>query len=212
MRKILVISIILSSLAFAQNDGLVVTNYPSGALHTEGNYANGVRDGLWTIWYEGEVFQDYGADGELNTQDEGEGNGVWDSTEAVTLDLDGDTFFDPPQKKEEGSYKAGNRETLWTIWYATGSRKEEANYTNGKLNGTLIRWYENGNKSQEGTYESGKQSGQWIWYYQSGIKKEQTGFFDGQQDGLWIQWFADGAKKSERKFTSGERDLSLIHI
>ena len=99
MRKILVISIILSSLAFAQNDGLVVTNYPSGALHTEGNYANGVRDGLWTIWYEGEVFQDYGADGEPNTQDEGEGNGVWDSTETVTLDLDGDTFFDPPQKK-----------------------------------------------------------------------------------------------------------------
>ena len=94
MRKILVISIILSSLAFAQNDGLVVTNYPSGALHTEGNYANGVRDGLWTIWYEGEVFQDYGADGEPNTQDEGEGNGVWDSTETVTLDLDGDTFFE----------------------------------------------------------------------------------------------------------------------
>ena len=101
MRKILVISIILSSLAFAQNDGLVVTNYPSGALHTEGNYANGVRDGVWTIWYEGEVFQDYGADGEPNTQDEGEGNGVWDSTETVTLDLDGDTFFDPPQKKKK---------------------------------------------------------------------------------------------------------------
>ena len=52
MRKIWVISIILSSVALAQNDGLVKTNYPSGALQTEGNYTNGVRDGLWTFWYE----------------------------------------------------------------------------------------------------------------------------------------------------------------
>ena len=68
MRKILVISIILSTVALAQNDGLVKTYYPSGALETEGNYTNGVRDGLWTFWYEGEVYQDYGEDGEPNTK------------------------------------------------------------------------------------------------------------------------------------------------
>ena len=36
MRKLMVISIILSSVAIAQNDGLVKTNYGSGALQTEG--------------------------------------------------------------------------------------------------------------------------------------------------------------------------------
>ena len=206
MRNLLVITILLSFFAHAQNDGMVVTKYPSGALETEGNYSNGVRNGLWTIWYEGEVYQDYGEDGEPNTQDEGENNGVWDSTETVILDLDGDTFYDPPKKMEEGSYEQGNRIGLWTTWYKTGNRKEEANYTNGKLDGNLIRWFENGNKSQEGVYELGKQSGQWIWYFQSGIKKEQTGFFDGEQNGIWIQWFEGGAKKSERKFNNGERD------
>ena len=55
MRKILVLTITLSSVAFAQNDGLVKTYYPSGALETEGNYANGVRDGLWTFWYDNNV-------------------------------------------------------------------------------------------------------------------------------------------------------------
>ena len=90
MRKTWVIFIILSSMAFAQNDGLVKSNYLSGALHTEGNYTHGVRDGLWTFWYEGEVFQDFGEDDEPDTQDEGEGNGVWDSTETVTLDIDGE--------------------------------------------------------------------------------------------------------------------------
>ena len=96
MRKLLVIPIILSTLALAQNDGLVKTYYPNGALETEGNYTNGVRDGLWIFWYEGEVFEDYGEDAEPNTNDLGEGDGKWDSTETVLLDLDGDTYYDPP--------------------------------------------------------------------------------------------------------------------
>ena len=174
MRKILVISIILSTGALAQNDGLVKTYYPSGALETEGNYTNGVRDGLWTFWYEGEVYQDYGDDGEPNTQDEGEGNSEWDSTETVLLDLDGDTFFDPPKKQMEGSYSLGNREGLWTTWYLNSMRKEESNYTSGKLNGIIIRWYENGNKSEAVSYKTGKNKGILKRYKKRGIKKEQT--------------------------------------
>ena len=125
MRKILVSSFMLSTLALAQNDGLVKTYHrPSGAIKTEGNYANGVRDGLWTWWYDGEVFEDFGEDGEPNTQDEGEGNGVWDSTETIPND-NGNGIFDPPQKKREGSYVAGNREGLWTSWYEKENRKDE---------------------------------------------------------------------------------------
>ena len=209
MRKILVISLTLSALAIGQNDGLVKTYYPNGAIETEGNYTKGVRDGLWTFWYEGEVFEDFGEDGTPNTQDEGENNGVWDSTETVVVDLNGNEAFDPPVKQMEGSYVLGNREALWTNWYLNGMMKEEANYSKGKLNGSIIRWHENGNRSEEGTYESGKQDGRWVWYYDTGIKKEQTKFLDGQQDGLWIQWFSDGSKKSERKFTDGERDSVL---
>jgi len=175
MRKILVISIILSSLALAQNDGMVTTKYPNGALETKGDYTNGVRDGLWKFWYEGEVFEDYGQDGMPNTQDESEGDGAWDSLETVLLDLDGDTYFDPPQKQMEGTYSSGNREGLWTTWYMNSMRKEESNYLSGKLSGSIIRWYENGNKSEEGVYDKGKQNGSWTWYYETGIKKEQTG-------------------------------------
>ena len=85
MRKILVISLVLSGLALSQNDGLVKTYYPNGAIETEGNYTKGVRDGLWTFWYEGEVFEDFGEDGTPNTQDAGENNGIWDSTETVGI-------------------------------------------------------------------------------------------------------------------------------
>ena len=78
MRKTLVITLVISTIGLAQNDGLVKTYYPSGALETEGNYTNGVRDGVWMFWYDGEVFQDYGEDGEANTamREKIMGNGI----------------------------------------------------------------------------------------------------------------------------------------
>ena len=125
MRKILVIMLTLSGMGLAQNDGLVKTYYPSGALETEGNYSNGVRDGLWVFWYDGEVYQDFGEDGEPNTNDEGENNGQWDSTETVVVDLNGNTYFDPPLKQMEGAYKLGDRDEMWTTWYLNGMKKED---------------------------------------------------------------------------------------
>tara|TARA_B100001741_G_scaffold140291_1_gene115748 strand:- start:125 stop:532 length:408 start_codon:yes stop_codon:yes gene_type:complete len=113
MRKLLVIPASFIWVLFAQNDGLVKTYYPSKALKTEGNYTNGVRDGLWTFWYEGEVFQDYGEDRLPNTNDPGENNGIWDTTgtdEFILLDFDGDSIYDPPIKEMEGSYLSGDKE------------------------------------------------------------------------------------------------------
>ena len=60
--------------------------------------------------------------------DFGEGNGVWDSTETVILDLNGNEFFDSPLKQMEGSYTLGNRESVWTFWFFNGMKKEESNY------------------------------------------------------------------------------------
>ena len=131
IRKHLVFAVALLSLVIAQNDGLVITKHPNGSTETEGRYTNGVREGNWTYWYVGEVFIDDGEDQEPNTGDEGEHNGIWDSTETVVIDLDGDTFYDPPQIKMEGSYINGNRDSTWTSWYANGNKKEELNYTLG---------------------------------------------------------------------------------
>jgi len=60
----------LLCLVQGQNDSLVSTYYSSGAQKSLGFYTEGVRDGLWTEWYDGEVYEDFGADGQPNTQDE----------------------------------------------------------------------------------------------------------------------------------------------
>ena len=94
-----------------------------------------------------ELFEDYGEDRLPNTGDAGENNGVWDTTgtdEKVVLDFDGDSIYDPPLKKMEGSYLSGDKEGVWTKWFANGNRKEESNFRTGKLSGSITKWYESG--------------------------------------------------------------------
>ena len=200
-KRTMVITLVISTIGLAQNDGLVKTYYPSGAFGNRGNYTNGVRDGVWMFWYDGEVFQDYGEDGEPNTAgDEGENNGRGIQQETVVVDLNGNTFFDPPKKTNGGIIQT--ERSRWHVdelvfeW----NEKDELNYSSGKLDGAVSRWYENGNKSEEGIYKLGKQEGSWTWYFDTGIKKERTTFVDGQQDGMWKQWFPDGEKNQNVHF------------
>ena len=41
----------------------------------------------------------------------------------------------------EGSYLTGDKEGVWTEWFANGNRKEEANFKTGKLSGSITKWY-----------------------------------------------------------------------
>jgi antitoxin component YwqK of YwqJK toxin-antitoxin module len=78
MKQILTAVLLLSAI-WAQNDGLVITNYPDGGLKVEGNYASGVRNGAWAEYWQEVWWFDYGEDGEANTKDTLENNGSWDS-------------------------------------------------------------------------------------------------------------------------------------
>jgi len=164
------------SVAFGQNDSLVSTFYPSSAQETLGFYIEGVRDGSWTEWFEGDVYKDFGTDGLPNTQDNGEGNGQFDSTETITYDKNNNGVYDPPQIKTQGYYTSGNRDSLWVFWYDDGVKEERSFYKNGKLTGHLQKWYPNGNRKEGGKYVSGVQDSIWTWYYDSGIKQEEAFF------------------------------------
>jgi antitoxin component YwqK of YwqJK toxin-antitoxin module len=52
------------------------------------------------------------------------------------------------QKEEEGNYKDGKEDGLWTEWHKNGQKKTEGNYKNGKpvfLKGSSKWWDKNGN-------------------------------------------------------------------
>jgi formylglycine-generating enzyme required for sulfatase activity len=70
--------------------------------------------------------------------------------------------------KEEGTYKDGKEDGLWTYWYENGEKKSEGTYKDGELNGLWTDWYENGQKSSEATYKDGEVDGIVIIWYEDG--------------------------------------------
>ena len=60
------------------------------------------------------------------------------------------------QKYEEGNYKDGKKDGLWTTWHNNGQKEFEANFKEGKEDGLVLTWHENGQKSGEANYKDGK--------------------------------------------------------
>ena len=57
---------------------------------------------------------------------------------------------------EEGDYKDGKKDGLWTYWYENGQKKREENYKGDKRNGLWTWWDEDGNVTDTETYKNGK--------------------------------------------------------
>ena len=70
------------------------------------------------------------------------------------------------QKKEEGTYKDGKEDGLWTGWYDNGQKEIEGTFKDGKPDGLSTLWYENGQKRQEGT------ENEWTYWNEDGSLKE----------------------------------------
>ena len=58
-------------------------------------------------------------------------------------------LFNNGNKKLEGSYKNGEKNGKWTVWYENGQKGSEITYKNGKLDELWTQWNENGQKETE---------------------------------------------------------------
>ena len=101
------------------------------------------------------------------------------------------SVYENGQKQDEGTYKDGKMDGLYTWWYENGQKKLEGNYRNGDgsypdyfdglpdwknetppfggRNGKWTGWHENGQKEKEGIYVEGKEGGEGI----SGIRTDR---------------------------------------
>ena len=57
--------------------------------------------------------------------------------------------------REEGDYKEGSKDGLWTLWNEKGQKEVEGNWKNGKRSGTWTWWDWNGNITRNRTYKEG---------------------------------------------------------
>ena len=100
--------------------------------------------------------------------------------------------------------------------YDDGKKKEEGTYKDGKEDGLWSYWYENGKKEQEGTFKDGEKDGKWTYRYppveiyghpdELVITKEEGTYKDGEKDGKWTFWNYKGEKKGEGTFKDGKKD------
>ena len=100
-------------------------------------------------------------------------------------------LYDTGENKNEGSYKNGKQDGLFTSWYENGQKSSERTYKDGELDGKLILWYEDGQKKKEGTYKYGEIDGKWTFWDMNGQKEGENTYKDGE----WIKeirWDEDG--------------------
>ena len=109
------------------------------------------------------------------------------------------------QKSEEGNYKDGKRDGLWTSWHENGKKKKEGNYKDGKRDGLWTSWYDNEQKKKEGNYKDGTDDGLWTIWHENGQKGFEGNYKDGKRDGLWGYWSKNGQKQQEENYKDGER-------
>ncbi|MGA1195396.1 MAG: toxin-antitoxin system YwqK family antitoxin, partial [Candidatus Latescibacterota bacterium] len=81
--------------------------YESGNPKTVGQYAHGMRSGLWTNWHE-------------NGQKQGEMDWVEGHPKGMVIE-----WYENGQKKNEGFWKDNGRHGLSTWWYDTGIKEKE---------------------------------------------------------------------------------------
>ena len=141
------------------------------------------------------------------------------AAEAKRLVEEQKRIADQDKSKEEGEYKDGEKDGLWTIYNKKGLKEKEITYDLGiELKQTIYNdeglkekeilyekdeeeihtlFNENGTKVKEGKIVDGKEEGVWTTFDEKGKKKEETTFKDGEEDGLYSLWYENGLKKAE---------------
>lgn len=109
---------------------------------SEGNYKDGLKDGLWIQW----LRNGSGAKIAESRYKDGKKHGLWAR------------WWDSGQKYSEENYKDGLKDGLWVGWQANGEVHEKGRYIDGHKDGPWIDFIFQG-KAVERHYTNGKKDG-----------------------------------------------------
>lgn len=216
--------------AKGQRTGLWRDLYPIGNVKEEGNWTNGLRNG---------VFKFFEKNGKLQKMEKYEmGELIEDSEESVIIDIRQE-FYEDGSVYMEGSYsrgkkngtfreydKAGNqvagytyendvltgigmvdsigrKQGMWKFLYPDGSTRAEGKYIDGKRDGNWVFYSSTGKVTQKGSYREDLPVSDWKWYYSSGALLKEESYRKGNPDGHSIEYDSLGNVLCEGDFTDG---------
>lgn len=191
-----------------------------GYLKAEGNYKNGLRNG---------IFRTYDKGGNLLTIEKYIDDVLQEEAEEVArLEVKRD-YYPTGKVKTEATFRKGVpegvrrefdeqgnviqsfiykngiiigqgimdtdgfKEGFWEERYPDGSLKSKGHYKKGKRTGNWEFFYPDGKLEQKGNYnEYGQTVDQWVWYYNSGELLREENYRNGLRDGLMTEFDQSG--------------------
>ncbi|MCC8089023.1 MAG: toxin-antitoxin system YwqK family antitoxin [Rikenellaceae bacterium] len=189
--------------------------YHNNNLITEGNYTNGVPDGM---------FKDYYPDGEtLKTErpiTNGKVNGLVrnfrtdDGVESEKSYKNGVEDGIDRLYNSEGvmvrdcNYKDGKPEGRQDEYFTSNrdNYRKISNYKDGLLTGEYSETLDNGVVRLEGNYVEGQKDGKWTVRRKEGIPEKEENYKAGKLDGISITYYTDGTVEKEQSYKEGKLD------
>ena len=109
--------------------------------------------------------------------------------------------------QEEGRYRGGKREGLWTYWHANGKRSGVVTYAADRVVGAYKTWFPSGMVEESGTKDdTGRKVGTWSRWHPNGQKSYEADMVAGQESGVVKEWHEDGHLISVSEYLDGQRD------
>jgi len=193
-----------------------------GLILTDGQYASGKQDGLWTYNYpngtnkaqgnfkdgDGSDMSDVGIprngrEGKWTIQYENGNKSEVSNYTAGELDGVYNSFYENSKPKEVSNYKVGVRDGLYTSFFENGNKVEVSNYKDGKLDGLCTVYNGNGKPGRVSNYKAGKLEGLETEYNDLGLKASEINYSDDRQNGKSTE-YKNGVKSAEYQYIKGK--------
>jgi len=113
-------------------------------------------------------------------------------------------FYQSGSPQEEGFYKEGHKDSLWSYFDERGHTTLTHTWREGqRWNGPFRLYWPNGNLSEYGTYRRGQWHGAYSSYYPSGKTKIRARYVDNQLHGIYIELYESGNRKIMGSYSRG---------
>lgn len=173
---------IMSTLPSGERDGIFREFHPTGEPLAKYYYHNDVP--------EGEI--DY-----IDTK----GERIGDKNAVVSGNGHYVAYWHNGNKREEGNYRMGIKDGMWTTWYQSGTKEGEIEYRMGVQNGVERSWFKNGVVGGERYYRNGSREGIYFGNYSDGRISFKYEFKNDRIINKVYQYTHDGVVESETDYT-----------
>jgi antitoxin component YwqK of YwqJK toxin-antitoxin module len=179
--------------------GVTKSYWPNGKLAKEQGWADGIMDGIETlysdqgvierqiIWKKGEAIKEayFYVDGVLQSE-----------TDLKTIDARNPEADKPDIKKQ---VKNG----IENIYFKNGKKKTQIHWKEDKLEGLETKWWENGQKRYEISWKNDKKDGIETQWYKNGQLFYIVNWIENVGQGEVIRYHENGKKKEQIELSKG---------